>query len=349
MWTENQIFLDDLDSVSQCGFLDWEKFRNKSFFVTGATGLIGYTVCSALLYADRKRGLGLHVTALARDATAARCKYRGQIADGCPLSFVIGNTESLPPVDVPVDFIVHCAAPTASRYFVSNPVETIRDIVHGTEEVLKLAKERRAEKVVYLSSMEVYGQVLNRSALDETMLGYLDPIPVRSSYPEAKRLAEALCSAYAAEYGVPAVAARLAQTFGPGVRRDDGRVFAYMARCALDGQDIRLDTDGTKENMYLYTMDASSAILALLSRGEAGKAYNVANPKTFCSVKRLGEIASGALSGGKSTVLTGCGGPENNFFRPEGSLALDVSKLSALGWSPKKGLPEMFRAMAACF
>jgi len=63
---------------------------------------------------------------------------------------------------------------------------------------------------------------------------------------------------------VPAQTVRLAQTFGPGVDREDTRVFAYVVRCALDGRDVLLNTDGTKESMYLYTADAATAILTVL-------------------------------------------------------------------------------------
>ncbi|MBR1494698.1 MAG: NAD-dependent epimerase/dehydratase family protein [Acidaminococcaceae bacterium] len=347
MWTDNRIFLEDLESILARGFLDWRAFRDKSFFITGATGLIGYTLCSALLYAELKKKLGLRVIALARNTAKAREKFQGQLADGCPLSLVSGSVEELPEIQAPVDFIVHCAAPTASGYFVSNPVETIRGIAAGTDRVLHLARQRQVEKMVYLSSMEVYGEVGTGEAVDETEQGFLDPLSVRSSYPQAKRLAESCCIAYAAEYGVPVVIARLAQTFGPGAAEDDSRVFAYIGRRAAQGQEIRLNTSGAKENMYLYTADAVSAILLMLLKGEKGAVYNAANPGTYCSVKELAQSAAEALGNGAIPIVTNCG--DTRMYPPESRLYLNTEKLQSMGWTPGYSLRDMFLRMRGCF
>ena len=179
-------------------------------------------------------------------------------------------------------------------------------------------------------------------------MGYLNISSFSSSYPEGKRLAENLCCAYAKEYGVPVTIARLAQTFGPGVDRNDGRVFAYMARCALEGQNIRLNTDGSKENMYLYTMDAVSAILLLLVKGENGEAYNVANETSYCSIKRMAELVAGIFGKGSVDVEINVGQVSRE-YPPVGYLNLDTTKLNTLGWSPRVGLLNMYDRMMSVF
>ena len=205
--------------------------------------------------------------------------------------------------------------------------------------------------MVYLSSMEVFGEVRTREMLKEPDLGYLDVSSVRSSYPEGKRFAESLCCAYAAQQHVPVTVARLAQTFGPGVKKDDNRVFAYMARCAMNKENIRLNTSGSKENMYLYTMDAAGAILLLLINGKRGEVYNVGNPKTYCSVKAMAQLVADKLCEGKISVVTNedDGAIENNLYRPEGFLKMDVSKLEALGWKAEVNLDDMYERMRMCF
>ena len=93
--------------------------------------------------------------------------------------------------------------------------------------------------MVYLSSLEVYGTPeKDADLITENDYGYIEPLSVRSSYSEGKRMVECLCASYAHEYSVPVKIARLSQTFGPGVAYEDGRVFAEFARCALEQRDI---------------------------------------------------------------------------------------------------------------
>ena len=342
MKEEISAFQEDLERLADREYIDWERFRGKTFFITGATGLIGYTLTSALLYYGRTRDAHIKVIALVRDIERARTKFSGQPAKSHDLVFVHGTIDGMPKIDAPVDYIVHGASPTASRSFVQRPVETIRTIAEGTKNVLEMARQQNISGMVHLSSMEVFGDIDRKRKLREEDLGPIDLFSPRSSYPEAKRLAEALCYAYTTEYQVPVTVARLAQTFGPGVERGDERVFAYLARCAIGGEAIRLKTDGAKENMYLYTADAVGAILRLLEAGERGTAYNVGDPETYCSIKELSATAVSALGGKDVPVITNCGGgafPSNSY------LDLDVSKLLALGWTPTYGLPQMFQRM----
>ena len=163
-----------------------------------------------------------------------------------------------------IDYIVHAASITDSRMFVEKPIETINTGIFGTEKILEFAKEKKVQSVVYLSSMEVYGQIRERKKIKEDEIGYINPLSVRSSYSESKRMIENICVSYFHEYGVPVKIIRLAQTFGPGVQYNDNRVFAEFARCVIEERDIVLYTEGKSERMYLYTYDAVEAIIIAL-------------------------------------------------------------------------------------
>lgn len=349
MWTENSVFREDLERLAGMEYIPWKAFTGKRILITGATGLIGYTAASALLYYSKTRNTSIQVAVLARDVDRAREKFCVQIAEKCDLEIIQGSVEALPEISGEVDYIIHGACPTASAYFVEKPAETIMTVVIGTRNMLELAREKQVQGFVYLSSMEVYGEVIAKTAYKEKDLGYIDLFSLRSSYPESKRLAETLCCAYAGEYGVPATAVRLAQTFGPGVVREDGRVFAYAARCALAGDNICLKTSGEKESMYLYTADAVGAILLVLAAGRRGAAYNAGNPATYCSVKEIAEIAARTLGSGRVSVFTNTDQTAVGLYPPESRLKLDVGKLEGLGWKATVGLAEMFRCMAAGF
>ncbi len=203
--------------------------------------------------------------------------------------------------------------------------------------------------MVYASSMEAYGDGNAEPGLDnllnESQVGYVDPLRVRSCYPEGKRMAEQYCCAYAAEYGVPAMVVRLAQTFGPGIPKSDGRLFAMCARNALAGEDIVLKTTGASTRMYLYTADAVSALLTVMLKGEPGCAYNAANPSTYCSVREMAEMVASLAPDG--SVQVRCAIDPDAPYPPEHHLPLDVSRLQALGWAATQDLPGMYRNLMA--
>ena len=161
----------------------------------------------------------------------------------------------------------------------------------------------------------------------------------------AKRMAEHLCCSYAAQYGVNAMICRLAQTFGPGVRADDKRIFAYLARCVLSGKNIELATSGAKKNMYLYTADAVTAILTILLRGQSGEIYNAANPETYCSVKEMAQAVAEEFGNGEISVKTNVGSGGTAKYPPDTFLKLDIRKLQELGWRPAVDLMGMYGRM----
>lgn len=349
MWIENQTFKADLEHVCRCGFIPWENFNNKTVLITGATGLVGYTITSALLYYYLISKVNGRVLLLVRDLEKAKAIFCKQLASGSELKLISGSVENLPEMEDSIDYIIHCACPTASSFFVANPVDTMNIIAAGTERVLQLAQKKQISGMIYLSSMEVFGEVKVREKLKEEDLGYINICSPRSSYSEGKRFAESLCSAYANQYQLPVTVARLAQTFGPGVQKDDGRVFAYIARCAVNREDIRLNTSGRKENMYLYTMDAASAILLLLANGTRGLTYNVGNPTTYCSIKSMAQLVANGLCGGQISVVTNAGEQNVGLYPPESYLNMDVSRLEAMGWRAEIPLLQMFRNMIRCF
>ena len=196
MWTENPIFREDLDRLTSYDYIPWDDLRDSTVFITGATGLIGYTAVCALLRYDQLHDAGIKVVALVRDVGRAEAKFSRQIADGCDITFIRGSVEYLPEIVGKIDYIIHGACPTSSQYFVDHAVETIDTIVNGTKNVLDLARKKNVSGVVFLSSMEVFGTTTERRPLSESDLGYIDLSSPRSSYPEGKRFAENMCCSH---------------------------------------------------------------------------------------------------------------------------------------------------------
>lgn len=323
--------------------IPWERLVGSSVLVTGVTGLIGSACARVLLERNRVKNAGIKVVGLARSAPRAAEALAGyDREDG--LSVLEGDLLTAPFDRCSPDFIVHSACPTASRFFAEHPVETADAIVLGTRRLLEFAQMTRVQGLVYVSSMEVYGDGNAKPGLDHLLtegdVGYVNPVSVRSCYPEGKRMAEQYCAAYAAEYGIMAATVRLAQTFGPGIPKNDTRLFAMCARNAMMGEDIVLKTTGASTRMYLYTADAITAILTVLLKGEAGAVYNAANPCTYSSVRQMAEMVAALFP--EKTIEVRCEIDPSAPYPPEHHLPLDVSALESLGWRPTKDLPQMY-------
>lgn len=339
---EKNVLAEDFEAVAQSD-LPWEAFKGRSFVVTGATGLVGSLLVRALLYCDRVHGLGTKVYALVRSVEKAKQIFGETNA---PEYLVADLAKDEIAGDFACDYVIHAAAVTTSKLMVSDPVGTIRTAIDGTEKLLKLAVEKKAQAFVYISSMEVYGQPKTDGKTAEKDLGYIDISTVRSCYPEGKRMCECLCNAYAAQYGLNVKSARLAQTFGAGILPTENRVFAQFARSAVNGENIVLHTTGESEGNYVYTADAIRAIMLLLVKGESGEAYNIANEQSHTTIRSMAELVAEQIAGGAIRVVLDIPQDASSLgYAPPVKMWLDASKMRALGWEPTVGLADAYRRM----
>lgn len=332
----NDILKDDLKYIKEYD-LPYELLKGKTVLVTGATGLIGVSLVRSLLYMG-----DIKVLAFVRNENKAKSIYE----QNSNLEIVIGDI--INPIDIieTVDYIFHCASVTISKIMVEQPVETLMTSIEGTKHILNLAKEKRCKSVVYVSSMEVYGAFDNLDhEVTEDDLGYIDPLKVRSNYPEAKRLCENMCVAYLKEYGVPVKIARLAQTFGAGILPNENRVFAQFAKSVIHGENIILHTKGLSEGNYCYTRDCMTGLLTILLKGKDGEAYNVSNPNSHTTIVDMAKMVAHKIAKGNIEVLFDI--PETNTFgyAADTKMKLSSNKLQKLGWNPEIGLEEAYKRM----
>lgn len=342
----NDILQEDAENLAK-SFPYVSELRDAVVLVTGSTGLIGSHLVKALACMNRIHSLNLKVLASCRSREKAAGVF-GQLLERGDVSLVSSNDYQEDCQGVRVDYVIHCACPTGSKYFVEHPVETVAAILDGTRYALDFAVASGVKGFVCLSSLEVYGVPSTQDGrMRESDYGYLDPMSVRSSYSEGKRMAECICAAYTEEYGVPVKVARLSQTLGPGVSYDDKRVFAEFIRCALEGRDIVLHTAGNTLRTYCYTRDAVAGILTILLKGEAGQAYNVSNKETGVTIKEMAELVCGLYP--EKNIKVQFDFPEDieSFgYNPEMIIRLETEKLESLGWQPAVGLEEMFARLA---
>ncbi|MCL2188043.1 MAG: NAD(P)-dependent oxidoreductase [Defluviitaleaceae bacterium] len=323
--------------------IPWETLKNAVILITGATGLVGGALAGALSAVSNARGLSLHIIG------HGRSREKGEVIQKKHgIDFIYGDIRQphwLKSLPERVDYIFHCAAITASAQMVSEPVQVMTTAVDGTVGILALAKEKNVKSLVYLSSMEIYGQ-MTQTEVCEIDLGYLDLSNPRSSYPESKRYCEMLCTAYASQYGTPVKIARLAQTFGAGTPMDDTRVFAQFARAGVAGQNIVLHTTGQSRGNYCDISDAVRGLILLLVKGKNGEAYNIVNPQAGKTIREMAEMVAVEIFGGAVKVVVDIPPDINKRgYAPSSNFTLNADKLSALGWKPTYGLAEMYKNM----
>lgn len=332
----NKMLSEDINQTLKKKDL-FEQFRNKNILVTGSTGLIARVLVYTLLVANEKLDLNLTLFPIARNVEKAKRLY-GEWYDSKALQFIFQDVREKIECDQKLDFVFHAAAATGSKTLIERPIESFETQVLGMENILRLA-ERDNAKVLYFSSMEIYGQPVIEGMSTEKDLGYVDPLVIRSGYPEAKRACEFLGKAFSEERGVFVVNARLAQTFGPGVLKDDNRVFAQFIRGAINNEDLVLHTDGSSLGNYCYIRDVIEALLLLIKVGKTGNSYNVVNEATNVSIKEMAELVANKFGNGKVVIDIP---DEPTGYAPKVNLHLSGEKMRDLGWKPTYDLEEMF-------
>lgn len=343
----SKVFTEDIERIVSASGIPWHDVRDSVILITGATGLIGSTLLHVFSAAENRYGLNMQIYAHGRNEEKVRV-----LAQECTAEFVSGDIRKPLSSDISVekvDYIFHCAAITDSANMVAKPVDVITTSVDGTRSVLEFAVKKKSKSVVYLSSMEVYGQ-LNSEEVKEDDIGFLDISKPRSSYPESKRLCECMCIAYLEQYGVPVRIARLARTFGAGTPNNefDTRVAMQFARKAIAGEDIELHTQGNSLNNCCYTSDSVSGLLTVLLKGDKGEAYNIVNQAATVTIREMAEVVAKDVCDGRISVVTTVPSDiAKRGYAPDVGFRLSADKLENLGWKPKYNLADMYKRMIA--
>ena len=321
--------------------IDWEKFRNKTILVTGATGRLGMYLVEALNKADIDWNLNLRIIAMAR----SREKLEKVFEQSLKLPNIIPLIQDITApmqLDGSVDYIFHTAGAASPKDFTDNPVDTLWGHVKGTRNVLELARLKGSSKVLYISTVEIYGDWKSEELISETDMGPMKCDDARKCYPEAKRLCETMLASYEAQYKVPYVGVRLCHTFGPGIALEDGRSFAEFLQNVINGEDIVLQTDGSAVRTYTYVADAVGAMLLAVTKGDEHY-YNVANLENLISTRDLAELIAGLdPKHNVKVTFANQNGQKLKFLNYKLGI-MNVDRIMKLGWRPQVGLEDAFR------
>lgn len=253
--------------------------------VTGGAGFIGSHLCRALL------ARGDAVVCL-DDLSTGRLDNIADLRDRPRFSF--GRHDVTRPFAHPVDAVFNLACPASPVDYRRDPVSTLDTCYLGTRNALEVARVNGAP-MVQASTSEVYGDPLVHPQT-EAYRGNVDPTGPRSCYDEGKRVAEALCRAWADSRGVAVRIARIFNTYGPDMRLDDGRVVPAFVDQVLTGRPLTVFGDGRQTRSFCHVDDLVRGLLALLDCAAAGAdPVNLGNPDEV-TIAELAALVS-ALAG----------------------------------------------------
>ena len=226
-----------------------------------------------------------------------------------------------------IDQIYNLACPASPVHYQYNPVKTIATNIIGAINVLNLAKINNA-RVLQASTSEVYGDPLMHPQ-KETYWGNVNPIGIRSCYDEGKRAAETLFFDYHRQFGVNIKVARIFNTYGPNMQKNDGRVVSNFIVQALEGENITIYGDGRQTRSFCYVSDQVDGLIKLMNSDvNVTGPINIGNP---CELT-VSEIANLIVSMTESTskiVYRDLPSDDPQKRKPDISLAKEI-----LGWKP---------------
>jgi dTDP-glucose 4,6-dehydratase len=309
-------------------------YQGKRAVVLGGAGFVGSHLCEQLLR-DGAEVVAVDNLLTGSERNLFEIRARGGFR------FVHHDVVDGPiPVPGEVHFVFNLASPASPVDYARLPIETLRVGSIGTENALKLAREKRA---VFLqaSTSEIYGDPLVHPQSEEYR-GNVSPTGPRSCYDEAKRYGEAMVSAYRRAFAVETRIARIFNTYGPRMRLDDGRVVPTFIAQALRGQDLTVFGDGVQTRSFCYVSDLVDGLLRL-ALSPVGEPVNLGNP---CEMTIL-EFAEAVRTAAGSRCRVSFRPPAEDDprrRRPDIARARDL-----LGWSPRVGLGEGLRETLGYF
>jgi len=248
--------------------------------VTGGAGFLGSHICEALV------AKGHDVVCYDSLLTGSVDNLSG-LWDSPLFAFRKYDVTNYVGLEGPLDWVMHFASPASPRDYLEHPIHTLKVGALGTLNCLGLAKAKGAG--FYLASTsEVYGDPLVHPQ-PETYWGNVSSTGPRGVYDEAKRFAEAMVFAYHRVWGIPVRVARLFNTFGPRMRKMDGRAIPTFIAQALSGQPVTLHGDGSQTRSFCYVSDEVEGLVRLLEHQGEAQLLNIGNPREV-PVRDLAEL-----------------------------------------------------------
>jgi dTDP-glucose 4,6-dehydratase len=292
--------------------------------VTGGAGFLGSHLCDYLL----ERGLRVICVDNLLSGSLANIEHIGDDA----FAFVPHDVTEPYFTDEPLDFVYHFAALASPEDYLRMPLASLKVGSYGTHHMLGLAKVKRA-RFITASTSEVYGDPQVHPQ-PETYWGNVNPIGPRGVYDEAKRYAEALTMTYHAQQGVDTCIARIFNTYGPRMRKNDGRASVNFLNQALAGKPLTVYGDGSQTRSLCYVDDLIRG-LYLLMESDEHLPVNIGNPDHEVTMLELAQTVIRLTGSSSEIVFEALPIDDPQIRRPDITRARQL-----LGWAPEIDLEQ---------
>ena len=292
--------------------------------VTGGAGFLGSHLCEALL----ERG---HRVFCVDNLVVSTLENIDHLRDD---AFTFVNHDVAEPIvcDEPVDVVYHLAALASPVDYLRMPLHSLKTGSYGTHHALGLAKWKRA-RFLLASTSEVYGDP-EVHPQPETYWGHVNPVGPRGVYDEAKRYAEALTMTYHSQQGVDTCIARIFNTYGPRMRRNDGRASVQFLNQAIAGKPLTVYGDGSQTRSLCYVDDLIRGLYALMMSDEH-LPVNIGNPDHEVTMLELAQTVIRITGSTSEVVFEALPIDDPQIRCPDITRARQI-----LGWSPEIDLEE---------
>jgi dTDP-glucose 4,6-dehydratase len=302
--------------------------------LTGGAGFLGSHLCERLIAS------GHRVICYDSLLTGDLANLRG-VMDHERFDFRRKDVTHFLDVEGPADWVLHFASPASPVDYARHPIHTLKLGALGTLNGLGLAKAKEAGFFL-ASTSEVYGSPQVHPQ-PESYWGHVNPVGPRSVYDEAKRFAEAMATAYHNVHGIPIRIARIFNTYGPRMRRSDGRAVPTFMAQALAGEPLTVHGDGSQTRSLCYVDDLVEGLVGLLEGADASEPVNLGNPHEVTVLEIAERIRDGV--GSTSAIAF----QERPVDDPDARCPDITRAESLLGWSPTVMLEEgLDRTIAWC-
>lgn len=337
---DSPLWFEDIDKISQT-LSELSEFAGNTVLITGAAGLICSAVTDIFIRYNETHNVPIRIIAAGRWPEEIFNRF-GEYYDRDYFSFVRYDASRHDNnITIKSDYIIHGASNASPKAIVAEPVETMLSNFNGLDYLLNYAKKNGTNRLLYISSSEVYGQKSDNRPFKEEDYGYIDLLNLRNSYSVGKRAAETLCASYFAEYNVESVIVRPGHIYGPTASPNDDRISSAFAYAAARGEKLVMKSAGTQLRSYCHCLDCASAIIKVLMKGEPIQAYNIANPDSVVTVRRMAEAL--AKAGNVELVSEAASDKEKQSFNRMDNSVLEAEKLMELGWRGRFGIEDGVR------
>ena len=296
--------------------------------VTGGAGFLGSHLCDRLLARDYR------VICLDNLETGS-LENIAHVGRGPEFEFRNHDVMEHIAVDEAVDVVYHLAALASPIDYMRLPLHSLKTGSYGTHHALGLAKHKRA-RFLLASTSEVYGDPLVHPQ-PESYWGNVNPVGPRGVYDEAKRYGEALTMAYHHQQGVNTSIARIFNTYGPRMRKNDGRASVTFINQALAGKPLTVFGDGSQTRSLCYVDDTIRGLVTLAESGEH-LPVNIGNPEREVTMLELAQTVIRVTGSTSEIAFEARPVDDPEVRRPDITRAREV-----LGWEPEVDLEEGLR------